>query len=153
MEKLRNTILSPIFTPGVFNKPAGLSISDVPSDNLYSLSSWESLISWVNLINTFFINEEISVNRNYGNDWAVIENFLLNILHFFWNAVISNFMFLASCGFLLTLFWSLRAWTVSKTFLVNQSIYFCIIKSSWNITSSALVVNGFITGQRSLRGQ
>ena len=126
-KKLRNSIFSPIFSPTIFDKPTSLFISNIPSNNLNSLASRKLLILGIYSINSCLINKEISINWNYCDYGAIIKNLLFDVLLLFWYTIVSDFMFLTWCSLFFALFDRLKSIIKWKTFLINNTINFCII--------------------------
>ena len=83
MNKLPNSIFSPILSPTVLDQPACLTISYIPTDYFNGLACRKSLVSWIYLIKSFSVNEEVSVYWNYCNDWSMVEDLLFDIFEFF----------------------------------------------------------------------
>lgn len=101
INKLPNTILSPIFTPGILDQPTVFTISNIPTNNFDSMTGTEFLIAGQYLIYSFFIDKEISIYRDYSNNWTIVYYLLFYILFLFSDTIIGNFEFLAIfCSFL-----------------------------------------------------
>lgn len=62
-------------------------------------------------------------------------------------------MFLAWSCLFLALFWGWYCGIVADASLINKAVNFSVVQSSWEVASFALVVDSFVTGERSLRGQ
>lgn len=62
-------------------------------------------------------------------------------------------MLLAWSSLFLALFWSRNCRVVTETCLIDQAINFSVVQSSWKVATFALVINSFITGERSLGRQ
>lgn len=59
-------------------------------------------------------------------------------------------MFLAWSGLFLALFWGWYCGVVWDASLIDEAIDFSVVQSSWKVSALALVIDGFITGERSL---
>ena len=144
--KVRGSVGSPILSPGILNQPATKSFTHIPTDNLHSLFCRKSLIFWVNLIESFLIDEEISVDGNSGNNWSVVEYFLFNVLYFWRDTIISNFVSSAGLSsltaLLLCFLWSSVIFSAG---CINKSIYFGVVESSSDYSSFAVGIDDFIT--------
>ncbi len=152
-KQLRKTILSPILTPAVLNQPAGLSVSHVPANDLHSLTSGESLSSGIHLVEALLVYKKISVDGNDSQDRAVVEDLLLDVLELFWDAVVGDFVFLAVGGLLLAFLWAWEGAVIAEAQLFDEAVDFCVIQSSWKISTLAVVVDRLITRQWPLRRQ
>lgn len=127
IKKLRNPILPPILTPTIFNQPTSLSISHIPANQLDSLASGESLVSWVDLIEALLVDEEITVDGNDGQDGAIVEDFLLDVLELFGDAVVGNFVFLTVSGLFLAFLWGWESGVVAEAWLLDEAVDFGIV--------------------------
>lgn len=63
------------------------------------------MVSWVDLIEALLVDEEITVDGNDGQDGAIVEDFLLDVLELFGDAVVGNFVFLTVSGLFLAFLW------------------------------------------------
>ena len=80
MIKLRYSFFSPFWAPGVLDQPAVLSVLDVPSDQLHGVSGGVLVVFGVDLVESFLVEEEVSVDWDHCHDGSVVENFLFDIL-------------------------------------------------------------------------
>ena len=104
LKKLRDTILSPLLSPGVLGKPAIFAVDDVPANKFDGVAWWEFLVFGVDLVEAFFVDEEIAVDGNDWEDWSVVVDLLFDVLLVGGHAVVGDFEFFAFWGFLLALF-------------------------------------------------
>ena len=63
------------------------------------------MVSWVDLIEALLVDEEITVDGNVSQDGAIVEDFLLDVLELFGDAVVGNFVFLTVSGLFLAFLW------------------------------------------------
>lgn len=110
----------------------------------------ELLVTCVDLIHAWFINQEISVYWDNSNDWTIINNLLLDVLFVFGNTIVWYFEFFEIFCSFLALFRNFRRWAVRIVFVLDKTIDLSIIKSSWYKSFFTIFVDNLITCQRSL---
>ena len=103
------------------------------------------MIFGVDLIQSFFVDKEISVNWNCSYNWSVVENLGFDIFSLGRNTVVSDINLFAISKLFGTGFGSVfSGGIVGSAGSINQSIEFSIVKGTGDESSFALGVDEFI---------
>lgn len=143
------SVLTPIWSPWVFNNPIFVTISlSVPTNNLHYVLSVE--LEWVisSMIKTFLVSKEISENSHLSDNWSILENFLLDAFIFSSKAVVnySEYLVVSSAivGLEMIIITFTFCWGIWIALFWDETLSLSKIHCSIHITSITLVV-WFIT--------
>jgi hypothetical protein len=51
----------------------------------------ELLVAWEDLIDSALVDEEVPIDRDHGDHWTIVNDFLLNSFFFLCHTVVSDF--------------------------------------------------------------
>lgn len=121
------SILAPSFSPRVLDNPILFTLfSLVPSNDLQGVTRVELRGTFDGLIDTIFVDQEVSVDRDDSNDWTILVDFSLNTFFARGDAVVSGKVFITGVqgG------WAndLSVTGERQTAFVNQALFLSVIK-------------------------
>lgn len=113
----------------------------------------ELLVAWEDLIDSALVDEEVPIDRDDGDHWTIVNDFLLNSFFFLCHTVVSDFELGAVLGWTLTFLGALQRGRVRVTALLHQSVDLSIVQGSRDKAFLASLVDHLVAGQGSLGWQ
>jgi hypothetical protein len=142
---------TPRVSPSVFDNPEFFVVFVLtPTEDLKSVTALESGGTFNNVVDTFLVDQEVSVNRDNSNNGTVLKDFSLNGLRGGRDTVVKNEVLLAGSSVVGAS--GVTVTSVRNTGFINDTFLLGVIKETSNSTTFA-VLAGSIAGEVSLRAE
>jgi hypothetical protein len=93
---------TPICAPRIFDDPCIFTIDDVPADNFDCVLCRESWSFRIDLVQSVLVDQEISVDGNGSDNWAVVEDLEFDVFGLGRDTIVSDVNSLAFFQFFST---------------------------------------------------